>query len=125
MLRILMVDDNPTALNLLRAMLMPDRYSIIEATSGSEALRLAANEKPDLVLLDTMLIDASGYQVCRRLKAQPETANIPVIMLITGSHPRLQSWRAEHGVDDYLPRPFTPQQLNDAIGKFAATPVVA
>ena len=106
-------------------MLMPDRYSIIEATSGSEALRIAANEKPDLVLLDTMLIDASGYQVCRRLKAQPETANIPVIMLITGSHPRLQSWRAEHGVDDYLPRPFTPQQLNDAIGKFAATPVVA
>ena len=123
MLRILMVDDNPTALNILRAMLVPDKYTLIEATTGTEALHLAANEKPDIVLLDTMLMDASGYQVCRRLKALPETANIPVIMLISGSHPRLQSWRAEHGVDDYLPRPFTPQQLTDAIGKFSTAPV--
>ena len=123
--QVLIADDEALIRQSLRATLAREGFDVSVAASGNEAWLRFQEDKPDIVLLDTMLIDASGYQVCRRLKTQPETANIPVIMLISGSHPRLQSWRAEHGVDEYLPRPFTPQQLSDAIGKFAAVPAVA
>ncbi len=110
-----MVDDSPTVLNMLKVMLAESGYSTLSATDGEEAVRIAVEEQPDLVLIDTILPRLNGYQVCRRLKSRPDTARIPVIMLTSKPHEDGQSWPAEHGIDGYLIKPFTPKQLLDAI----------
>jgi len=116
--QILMADDSPIVLNMLRAMLPQGGYHILSAGDGENAIRLASAEKPDLILLSTILPRLNGYQVCRRLKSQPTTAHIPVILLTSHSRESEQSRRVEQGVDGYLTRPFSPEQLQEIIGRF-------
>lgn len=119
MLRILMADDSPTVLDMLRAMLSADHYDILIAEDGENAVRLASAEKPDLVLLATILPGLNGYQVCRKLKSQAATAHIPVILVTSHWRESEQSRRAEQGVDGYLTRPFSPEQLYEVIRRFS------
>jgi CheY-like chemotaxis protein len=79
--RVLVVDDIATNLRLLEAKLLNEYYEVSVAASGVEALAVVQRWMPDVVLLDVMMPEMDGYEVCRRLKAQPATAHIPVVMI--------------------------------------------
>jgi putative two-component system response regulator len=105
---ILIVDDIPDNLSLLSA-LLKDRYKIKAATGGERALAIAAADPPpDLILLDVIMPDMDGYEVCRRLKADPRTAGIPVIFLTARTQDEDEAQGLKLGAVDYLSKPVKP-----------------
>lgn len=116
--RILVVEDSPTALYVVADMLAKDGYEVVKATDGEEALRLAAEEQPNLILLDVILPKLNGYQVCRRIKAAPETQRIPVVMITSKSKSTDRNWGLEQGADGYIVKPVDPDALRDVINQF-------
>jgi adenylate cyclase len=108
--RILVVDDTPANIKLLDAVLGSQGYTVLPAASGAEALSLVDQEPPDLVLLDILMPGMDGYEVCRRLRAQPATAHLPVIM-ITASETKDKIKGLEAGADDFLAKPFDQAEL--------------
>jgi len=105
---ILIVDDTPTNIGVISGALK-DSYKTKIATSGPKALELAAaEEKPDLILLDVMMPDVDGYEVCSRLKANPATREIPVIFLTGQTSPDDETRGFEVGAVDYVHKPFSP-----------------
>jgi class 3 adenylate cyclase/CheY-like chemotaxis protein len=108
--RVLAVDDTPHNIRLLEAVLAPRGYTIIAATSGSEALQKVAEERPDLVLLDIVMPGMDGYEVCRRLRDDPATCLLPVVM-ITASGEQEKIKAIEAGADDFIPKPFNQSEL--------------
>ncbi|MBA2295970.1 MAG: response regulator [Actinobacteria bacterium] len=108
--RILVVDDVPENVRLLEAVLASRGYDIVSATDGSVALELAETAKPDLVLLDILMPQPDGYEVCRRLREREETAVLPVIML-TSSLGSEKTKAIEAGADDFIPKPFDHAEL--------------
>src|SRR5262245_12608333 len=79
--RILAVDATPQNLRLFEAILLPRGYAVLTATSGQRALEIIAEQEPDLILLDIMMPGLDGHEVCRRLRADPATALLPIIMV--------------------------------------------
>jgi CheY-like chemotaxis protein len=79
--KILVVDDTPPNIRLLEAVLSPRGYIVLTAASGQEALDLVATDAPDLVLLDILMPGMDGYEVCRRLRSDPATNVLPVVMI--------------------------------------------
>jgi len=108
--RILVVDDVPANVRLLEAILVPSGFAVSSASSGPEALELVAAELPDLVLLDVQMAGMNGYEVCRRIRENEETALIPVVMVTShDSEARIDGIRA--GADDFVTKPFDQQEL--------------
>jgi len=109
---ILNVDDNEGCRYAVTRILELNNFSVKEAGSGADALRLARTEQPDLVLLDINLPDVNGFEVCRRLKAEPLTARIPVLH-ITASYmnPGDMARGLESGAENYLVEPVEPEVL--------------
>ncbi|MXP63941.1 PleD family two-component system response regulator [Roseomonas sp. M0104] len=103
--RILVVDDIAANLRLLEARLNAEYYDVALASSGPEALRCAEEWLPDIILLDVMMPGMDGYEVCRRLKANPETAHIPVVMVTALVDPAERVRGLEAGADDFLSKP--------------------
>ena len=108
--RVLVVDDTPANIKLLDAVLTPQGYTVVPATSGPDALALVEQETPDLILLDILMPGMDGYEVCRRLRGQPATAHLPIIM-ITASETNEKIKGLEAGADDFLPKPFDQAEL--------------
>ena len=108
--RLLVVDDTPQNGRLLEAMLTPHGYAVVLALSGGEGLEKVRTEHPDLVLLDILMPDMTGYDVCRRLREDPATRLLPVVML-TSSGDQDKVNAIEAGADDFIARPFNPQEL--------------
>lgn len=108
--KILVVDDTPHNIRLLEAVLAPRGYSVIPATSGAEALSLVSSQRPDLILLDILMPGMDGYEVCRRLRADPATQFLPVVM-ITASGEQEKLKALEAGADDFIPKPFNQSEL--------------
>jgi len=109
--QILVVDDNADVLAFIQLLMKRYGYQVIKALSGAEALDFVAHDLPDLVLLDVMMPQMDGFEVCRRLRADPRTAHLPVMMLtakveIEG---RVEAFRA--GADDYVTKPIHPAEL--------------
>ncbi len=107
--RILVVDDVPQNVRLLEAVLAPRGYDVVSATDGESALGLVASSKPDLVLLDVMMPEPDGYEVCRRLRADDETAVLPVIMVTASTDEKTKA--IEVGADDLIAKPFNHDEL--------------
>ncbi|WP_300299484.1 PleD family two-component system response regulator [Ferrovibrio sp.] len=103
--RILVVDDIRTNIKVLEAKLTSEYYEVITAGSGPEALDAVASQKPDLILLDVMMPGMDGFEVCRRLKADPEAAHIPVIMVTALGDPEDRVQGLSAGADDFLTKP--------------------
>jgi two-component system cell cycle response regulator len=103
--RILIVDDVPANTRLLEAKLSSEYYQIATAQDGFEALRLAHDWQPDLILLDVMMPGLDGYETCRRLKADPATHHIPVVMVTALGDPGERLRGLESGADDFLTKP--------------------
>jgi two-component system phosphate regulon response regulator PhoB len=109
--KILIVEDDVDILNLLRYYFQYDGYETHTAKDGSQAIDLIQEVQPDLVLLDLMLPEMSGLEVCKRIKANPVTAGIPVIMLTAKGEEEDRISGFELGADDYVVKPFSPKEL--------------
>jgi class 3 adenylate cyclase len=108
--RLLVVDDTPQNARLLEAILTPHGYSVALAHSGGEGLDKVRTEQPDLILLDILMPDMTGYDVCRSLREDAGTRLLPVIML-TSSGDQDKVDAIEAGADDFIARPFNQQEL--------------
>lgn len=113
--KILVVDDEPDVLLLCRVNLEYQGYEIIEAQDGLEALEAASEHVPDLILLDVMMSGMDGWQVLNRLKSDPATADIPVIMLTAKVTERDQITGLSAGAIDYVTKPFNPATLSKTV----------
>ncbi len=109
--RILVVDDEPDLLELVRVNLERAGYDVTLASTGKEALARLRSEKPDLVVLDLMLPDHPGTEICREIRADAELAEVPVIMLTALSEEVDRVVGLELGADDYITKPFSPREL--------------
>ena len=107
---ILIVDDTPANLTLLAGLLQPT-YAVKAATRGDKALEIVVEQAPALILLDIEMPDMSGYEVCRRLKASPQTQGIPVIFLTSKVDPESEELGLATGAVDYITRPINPSIL--------------
>lgn len=108
---VLVVDDEPDVVDLVRYGLTRAGHEVFSAADGQSALRLARERRPDLIVLDLMLPQMSGQEVCRELKADPATADIPVLMLTARGLPAERVAGLELGADDYVTKPFSPREL--------------
>ena len=108
---ILVIEDEPDVLDLLRLHLRKEGFSIVEASDGVSGLKLAREKLPSAVVLDLMIPEMRGEDVCRRLKACESTAGIPVLMLTAKARPEDRIAGLELGADDYLTKPFSPREL--------------
>lgn len=109
---ILVVEDEADILELVRYNLARDGYMVLEAESGEEALRLIRAQRPDLIVLDLMLPEIDGLEVCRRLKANSDLATIPIVMLTAKGEESDICAGLELGADDYIVKPFSPRVLS-------------
>ncbi|MFH1278442.1 MAG: response regulator [Candidatus Eisenbacteria bacterium] len=116
--KILVVDDEVYILHILDFSLGAEGYEVITAADGEEAIDRARVEKPDLVVLDIMMPKVDGFEACRRLKADPETSQIPVILLTAKGREVDRQMGMEVGADDYIVKPFSPTKLIEKIGSF-------
>ncbi|MCK4846375.1 MAG: response regulator [Deltaproteobacteria bacterium] len=110
-MKVLTVDDEPDILNLLGYNLKKAGYEVIEATDGREAIELAKERLPDLILLDIMLPNMEGTEALKHLKREPVTADIPVIMLTAKGEEIDRVLGFELGAEDYITKPFSPREL--------------
>jgi two-component system alkaline phosphatase synthesis response regulator PhoP len=113
--RILVVDDEIYIVHILDFSLGMEGYEVLTALDGEQALEKARNEKPDLIVLDIMMPKLDGYETCRRLKADPETKDVPVILLSAKGRNVDQKVGFEVGADDYITKPFSPRKLVERI----------
>ena len=107
---VLVVDDQAANIRLLDAVLSPRGYRVLTAASGEQALALLRDERPHVVLLDIMMPGMDGYEVCRRLREDPATAYLPVVM-ITASDTQEKVRAIEAGADDFVTKPFDQAEL--------------
>ena len=109
--KILVVDDEEDILELVRYNLAKEGYQVKCVTSGEDALKAASEETPDIVLLDLMLPGVHGLDVCRNLKSNESTMNIPIVMLTAKGEDADIVAGLELGADDYVTKPFSPRVL--------------
>ncbi len=111
--KILIVDDERSIVSTLRISLESDNYKVVEAYTGDGAIQKAHSESPDLIILDIMLPDMIGYEVCSRLRKSPSTRLIPIIMLtgLSGISKSDKRLGLEIGADDYITKPFDLDEL--------------
>lgn len=111
MSKIVIVDDEQDILDILTFNLRSAGYEVLTSTSGQEGLRLTQKQKPDLLILDLMLPDLSGTEVCRTLRESAETKNIPILMLSARGEEIDRVVGFELGADDYVAKPFSVREL--------------
>jgi adenylate cyclase len=115
---VLAVDDQPANLRLLDAVLTPRGHRVLTVSSGAEALGLLENEDIDLVLLDIVMPEMDGYEVCRRIRSNPSTEFLPVVMITaSGGEQRLNALLA--GADDFITKPFDQSELVARVASLA------
>jgi CheY-like chemotaxis protein len=114
-LKILLVDDEPDIPELIQLSLAEEPYDFLVAYSGGEALQIAREEMPDLLLLDIMMPDMDGYEVVDKLKKVPETKDIAIIMVSAKTNLEDKLKGMELGIDDYISKPFDRREVNARI----------
>jgi DNA-binding response OmpR family regulator len=118
--RILVVDDEPEAVELVEFNLRQAGYAVVTAADGAETLKKVRSQTPDLIVLDVMLPEMNGFEICKTLRSDPATAKIPVIMLTAKAAEIDRVLGLELGADDYLTKPFSPRELLLRIKKILA-----
>src|SRR6266566_5739924 len=113
--KVLVVDDSATDLKKLEQIVAGAGYIVITATSGKEALERVRNDHPDAVLLDIIMNDMNGFQVCRAINADAATRNIPVVLVSSKKEKTDQVWGVEQGARAYVTKPFTSDQILDQL----------
>jgi CheY-like chemotaxis protein len=120
MKKILIADDESSLRFLLRKTLEGNGFDILEAANGKQALTLAQKQIPDLIILDVVMPDLYGSEVCERLRKQTKTARIPVIIITGNLFSEEQA--KESGADYYMTKPFSPLKLKNLVHQILSTP---
>ncbi|MDT8446887.1 MAG: hybrid sensor histidine kinase/response regulator [bacterium] len=116
-LKVLLVDDGPENLQVLGQLLRPRGYALTAATNGAQALAYVQQHRPDLVLLDLMMPDIDGLEVCRRMRQLPHMGQVPILFLSARSDQDSINSGLEAGGDDYVTKPFNARELLNRVEK--------
>lgn len=114
-IKVLVADDDKNVVNIICDSLPPDKFEILEAVNGKEALGMVFAESPDILILDIMMPDMDGYRVCEELKEHDSTKNIPIMILSAKTSVEDKLRAMELGIDDYIVKPFDPRELKARI----------
>ncbi len=114
-IKVLVIDDEPVYSDIIEKSLDTSRYQVLKSFSASEGIASSLKNKPDVILLDRNLPDMSGTDVCRKLKQTPETKNIPVLMFTSLAAVKNRVEGLNSGADDYITKPFEPEELKARI----------
>ena len=109
--KILVVDDSRTALFMVTTILRKERYELVTACDGEQALEMAAAERPDLILMDVIMPRKTGFEACRELKRREDTKSIPVILVTTRGEGENVEAGFQSGCNDYVTKPINAQEL--------------
>ncbi len=112
---ILIVDDSPTEIHVLRGLLESENFKVVTAVSGEDGIELATQLKPDLILMDVVMPGMNGFKATRQLSRNPETAGIPIIMVTTKDQDTDRAWALRQGAKDYVVKPVTAAMLLEKI----------
>ncbi|MCL5801512.1 MAG: response regulator [Gammaproteobacteria bacterium] len=115
MARILIVDDSPTDTHVLKTLLERNQHEGLTAGTGEEAIAKVKEIKPDLILMDVVLPGISGFQATRQISKNPDTANIPIIIVTTKDQETDRVWGLRQGAKDYVTKPVNETELLDKI----------
>jgi len=118
--KILVVEDDPGALRLAQYVLQYEGYEVLTATNGLVGLKKAQTEQPDLVVLDVMLPGIDGFEICHRLRANPQTAQLPILMLSAKAQAVDKTTGLKVGADDYLTKPADAAEIVRRVKKLLA-----
>ncbi len=119
---VLVIDDDPVILELLRVNFEIEGFEVICATDGEEGLRRAHDERPDVVISDIMMPRRDGLQLLTDLKGDPETEDLPVILLSAKAQKAEVQQGLDMGADDYITKPFDPLELIDRLNAVMSRP---
>ena len=111
MANILIVDDSPTETHVLTSMLEKNGFTVSSAASGEEGISKAKAEKPDLILMDVVMPGMNGFQAARQITTDPETSNIPVVIVSTKDQETDKMWGLRQGAKDYVTKPANEKEL--------------
>jgi len=111
MKKVLIADDHPEAVELVRVTLEDEDYEIVDTFNGKETLKKARVEKPDIVLLDVVMPKMDGFEVCRQLRKDPQTKEILIVVLTAKGQEVDKERGRKVGADDYITKPFSPSAL--------------
>jgi len=118
--KILVIEDDPSSLRLIEYTLEQEGYLVLMAPNGLEGLRKALKENPDLVVLDVMLPGIDGFEICHRLRVEPQTAQLPILMLSAKSQEVDKATGLKEGADYYLTKPVVPSEVINRVGTLLA-----
>ncbi len=118
MKKVLVVEDNADNREVIRTVLNHHGYEVVEAVNGAEGIEKAGSQKPDIILMDLSLPIMDGWEATRRLKADDELKNIPVIAITAHAMSGDEAKALKHGCDGYLAKPCTPRSVIDIIEKY-------
>jgi len=120
--RILLADDEEDIKTVVTMFLESQGYEVLTAFDGLDALEKARTEKPDLILLDIMMPVLDGFEVCKRLKEDAATGNIPILILSAAAHVESVNRGLRAGAKDYIVKPFEPEKLLEKIEQVIGRP---
>ncbi len=113
--KVMVIDDEPDIVKLVKISLEMANFEVVEAFSGKECLSKTQTIVPDLFLLDIMMPEMNGYEVCQQLKTQERTKHVPVVMLTAKGQKGDAEQGLKVGADDYIIKPFDPYELGEQI----------
>ena len=113
--KIMVIDDEPYIARVIKFKLEQEGYTVFSANDGLTGLEKIRQEKPDLVLLDVMMPGLTGYEVCQKIKADPQLASIPVVILTAKGQERDREEGLSVGASDYITKPFSPNRLLELV----------
>lgn len=117
---VLLVEDSLTEAEIITRYLHQVGVKVVSAKSGEEAMEKMLNERPDLIVLDVILPGQSGFEICRELKGDPGTVNIPVVICSTKDTEADKLWGNLLGADAYIPKPVDPQEFQQTVRRLMA-----
>lgn len=115
MSKVMLVEDNPAQLDLMESYLRESGHTVIRLNNAQEALNKAMEYKPDVIVTDVVMPGMSGFELCRRLKNNPATAKIPIVICSSKDQEIDRLWGMKQGADAYLTKPFSREQLVRAV----------
>jgi two-component system alkaline phosphatase synthesis response regulator PhoP len=118
--KILVIEDDPATSRLVDYSLRHEGFQVITAFNGLEGIRKATNEAPDLVILDVMLPGMDGFEICHRLREQPATARLPILMFSAKAQDIDKNTGLKVGADDYLSKPAAPAEIVNRVNRLLA-----
>ena len=115
MITILVVEDTISEMQLIKSYLIEGGYKVITANTGKEALRKTLAEKPNLLITDLIMPEMSGLELCRSLRKNPNTKNLPIIACTSKNQEIDKMWGMRQGIDVYITKPYTQEEILNAI----------